>query len=73
MYRGHLGDCGTGRVLAAWPGAERVGDQVPTRGGNTTNTMGGSQGYGTSESASDSRNRGWQGIQRVYEYRVEQP
>ena len=32
-----------------------------TRGGSTTTTTGGSTGYGTSESAGDSRNRGWQG------------
>jgi hypothetical protein len=37
-----------------------VSSFTATRGASTTATTGGSTGHGTSESASDSRNRGWQ-------------
>jgi hypothetical protein len=38
-----------------------VSSYTATRGGNQTSTDGTSDGYGTSDSRSDARNRGWQG------------
>jgi hypothetical protein len=37
-----------------------ISSYTATRGGNQTSTQGSSDGYGTSDSRSDSRNRGWQ-------------
>ena len=37
-----------------------ISSYTATRGGNQTSTQGSSDGYGTNDSRSDSRNRGWQ-------------
>jgi hypothetical protein len=37
-----------------------ISSYTATRGGNQTSTQGSSDGYGTSDSRSDTRNRGWQ-------------